>query len=440
MFLPYITPGISSGSIPRTVIVVGGGCSGLAIAEALIDRSTTCVVTVVDFQFKGVSTNTAPKVSYTTSPLSASRDQGRIIRDDYIHPSYRKIASAAMTYWKTVEPWCQFYHDSGLALVDGAEEEGLLRRTFNVSQEDHGATRKAKNIQEFSSGTQIQKICHLEREGAAWGYLNREAGWVNAEEVMKALVHRLAHVERMRLLPGKVVSLVKDTSGKTVRGVILESRSLLVADLIVLATGPWTSQLVDTTGISIASGEPMALVRLEDGEENDFNNMPAVVDFSQKICITPPVGGLLRVALHRQDWLNKGPFNHPEVGGMQVSMPLSCPEEGQARVRDSHRILLSQALRQISPPLQGKVVDLRYCWYDDTLTGDFIMAHHPDYSGLFMLHGLGAHGFKFAPVLGKYAVAALLGELDRDLEHLWSWPQRVSQGELEDHHGQGGWR
>lgn len=440
MSLPFILPSANIRPLPKTIIVIGGGCSGLAMAEALHQRDPMSKITIVDMHFE-IHTSNSTKPNYSETEISASRDRGRIIRDDYIHPIYRTIAREAMAHWKHANPWCQFYHESGLALVGSGDEESPLKRTFNITLEHHQSKDKRTDLKILGSEAQIEEVCHIKALEGSWGYLNPHAGWVNAGHVTKALLDKLATLDNLSMKHGKAVSLVKDTSGKTVLGVMLESEGPLFAELVVLATGPWTSTLVDTTGISIASGQPVTLVRVRAEDEMRFANMPAVVDFEQKICMTPLAGGQLRIALHRQDLLNPSSFEHPETGHSEISIPVLSADDTDFDTRCTHLALVGRALKRISPPLEdGTIVNFRYCWYDDTLTSDFIIGHHPDFKGLFMLHGLGAHGFKFLPVIGRYAVAALLGELTPSVKTLWQWPQKVSEQELADHHGQGGWR
>lgn len=54
--------------------------------------------------------------------------------------------------------------------------------------------------------------------------------------------------------------------------------------------------------------------------------------------------------------------------------------------------------------------------------GDFIISHHPSYTGLFLATGGSGHGYKFLPVIGDKIVDALEGTLDPALQKLWAWP------------------
>ena len=60
-----------------------------------------------------------------------------------------------------------------------------------------------------------------------------------------------------------------------------------------------------------------------------------------------------------------------------------------------------------------------------TPTEDFIICAHPHCSGLAIATGGSFHGYKFFPVLGKYVVQMLAGELDPALARKWAWDRPI---------------
>ncbi|KAK4934985.1 hypothetical protein LTR10_023873 [Elasticomyces elasticus] len=387
--------------------------------------------------------NTSRQLPEQVLPCStASYDTGRIIRDDYIHPTYRTIATAAMHQWQNAEPWCRTYRRSGLVLVEDSDNNGPLKETYNLTRRELESNGASSLVEELYCRDDIKKACGGLCDTGNWGYLTHKAGWVDAGDIMNTLLKDLKQSENIHFECGRVKSLVKDETGDVVVGILLESGQRLVADLVVLATGPWTSALADTRGKTVSAGEAVAYVQLQPEDGEIFRKMPAFLNFEQKICLTPPSRQLFRIALHRDDWVNTSNIDHPEVGRTDISIP---PERGlgpNPSQRVSHERQLRGALQRISPLLASRpIVHFGYCWYDDTLTGDFIVSYHPDYQGsLFMLHGLGGHGFKFLPVLGQYAVATVLEELDPRVKNMWKYPEDVDHDRLRRDHGQGGWR
>jgi glycine/D-amino acid oxidase-like deaminating enzyme len=64
----------------------------------------------------------------------------------------------------------------------------------------------------------------------------------------------------------------------------------------------------------------------------------------------------------------------------------------------------------------AEIVHQRLCPYCDTQDGDFWIAAHPRLGGLVVAAGGSGHGFKFGPLLGELACAALEGRPDPLLE------------------------
>ena len=56
-----------------------------------------------------------------------------------------------------------------------------------------------------------------------------------------------------------------------------------------------------------------------------------------------------------------------------------------------------------------------------TTTSDFIISPHSACDGLYLATCGNFHGWKFFPVLGKYVLKMLEGELESDLVEKWAW-------------------
>lgn len=67
------------------------------------------------------------------------------------------------------------------------------------------------------------------------------------------------------------------------------------------------------------------------------------------------------------------------------------------------------------------------CFYREALTPseDFIVSPHSACDGLFIATCGSFHGFKFLPVLGKYVVDMLCGELGPILQERWAWDREL---------------
>lgn len=66
---------------------------------------------------------------------------------------------------------------------------------------------------------------------------------------------------------------------------------------------------------------------------------------------------------------------------------------------------------------------------------NFLIGSHPDHESLKVAVGGSAHGFKFLPVIGKYIVQMLEGNLEPEIQQKWKWrPGAIlEQGEANPH-------
>lgn len=56
-----------------------------------------------------------------------------------------------------------------------------------------------------------------------------------------------------------------------------------------------------------------------------------------------------------------------------------------------------------------------------TPTQDFIISNHVNFKGLYIATAGSFHGWKFLPIIGRYVVEMLDGELDNVLRERWAW-------------------
>ncbi|KAK4683690.1 hypothetical protein P7C73_g6542, partial [Tremellales sp. Uapishka_1] len=200
----------------------------------------------------------------------------------------------------------------------------------------------------------------------------------------------------------EVAGLIKG-DGK-LEGVVLKSGERVEADLVVIAAGAWTPSLFASKEIAarfppvVATGQCVATVQLTPEEVDEYAKVPVFFNLDDGFYVFPPnPTGLVKVAIHGSG------YTHPDASnGVSTPRTKLTPgaEDGMIpteMVRD-----LRQGLAEIYPELAKKeFVSTRMCWYCDTVTGDWLIGYHPDYSNLMIATGGSGHAFKFAPVIGK---------------------------------------
>jgi glycine/D-amino acid oxidase-like deaminating enzyme len=174
--------------------------------------------------------------------------------------------------------------------------------------------------------------------------------------------------------------------------VLLDGRAVQ-ADRVVVAAGAWTPQLLPELSDRLAAiGQPVFHLRPTDPSRFE---PPHFLPWAADIAHTgwygfPTIDGVVKVAHHGR------------------GRPVDPDGERHVDARDEER--LRGFLESHLPELAGApVVHRRLCLYCDTFDGDFLIDAHPNRPGVVVASGGSGHGFKFAPVLGRWAADAVEG-------------------------------
>jgi glycine/D-amino acid oxidase-like deaminating enzyme len=111
-------------------------------------------------------------------------------------------------------------------------------------------------------------------------------------------------------------------------------------------------------------------------------------------------GGLGKIARH------SGGEPVPDPTRVDRSMDLEDLQRVRQFARDHLRLDLAQPVRHA------------VCMYTMSPDEHFVVDVHPEMPGVALVAGLSGHGFKFAPVLGDYAVRLARGERDPRFDFL----------------------
>ncbi|KAJ5683331.1 hypothetical protein N7462_006496 [Penicillium macrosclerotiorum] len=411
-------------ALPPNILIVGGGVFGLSTALSLSKRHPGSQITLVE------SSPTIP------NPHGSSVDTSRIVRADYANAAYSKLAAAAIQRWRTTD-WGREgrYTQNGLLLVypeGGASAEAYARKSYaNVRQIE------GDNVVFLPSQADVLKVVppYGKDLEVAGGYVNWGSGWSDAAASVQFAKALLDRETKVAVRTGTVERVLYDTAGTKPRatGVALADGSVLTADLVILAAGAWTPQLVDLRGKAVATGQAIAYIEITDAEQRELENLPTILNFDTGMFIIPPRDNLLKIARHAYGYRNPTTVPVPGVDRaegkmMRVSLPMTgtpIPLEGEEAFR--------AALKQLLPRFVNRpFASTRICWYTDTPDGDFIVSYHPEYEGLFLATGGSGHAFKFFPVIGDKVVDALERTLDPELQALWTWNEPVVPREADD--------
>ncbi|KAH7319787.1 FAD dependent oxidoreductase [Stachybotrys elegans] len=426
---------------PSSVLIVGAGVFGLSTALALTKRSgfEQTSITVVD----------DTRGSFPP-PDGASIDSSRIIRGDYADPVYTELAALAQEEWRKQGDddlgGQGRYTESGMFLtanevVGEAGVKGGMSYTkaswknaLDICRGDKSMERK---ISEVSGRKAIQEFLGVHGHAGDWGYINRMAGWADAEEGMKWLHRKVVATGRVKFVDAQVKQLV--TSEDRVTGAEMADGTVLKADVTIVAAGAWTGTLIDLRGRAEATGQVLGYIDISDEEANILKKQPVVLNLTTGLFIIPPRGNVLKAARH--GW----GYHNPQT--VTTALPLSpseerkpivvsCPMTGRNGSLDTLPAEadrdLRRAFRDLAPVKNLETrpwKHTRLCWYSDTVDGDWLVDWHPGWKGLFVATGDSGHGYKFLPVLGDKLVDCLVGE-GGELAKKWRWKDIAAEDEL----------
>jgi sarcosine oxidase len=347
-------------------IVVGAGVFGLATALELARRGHA--ITIIDRFGTGHA---------ATSSTGASRS----IRIAYSHPLYVDLALDALARWKTLE---QATHRTILHLTGQVDigPESVVDALVE-------STTAAGAAVERRTGAELQMLLP-ELSDDRSGLFQHQAGTVMAAEGLEAM--RLAALEAgvEMLAPERVTAVEPGTPA-----VVHTAERKLVADSVVVAAGPWTSQLLEPLGISPRLAPSVAQVT--------FLNAPQMVN-RPGIAAWPEPGGV-------------GIYGHPVLGvGYKLAFDAGAdgwdpdteewsPDLGeQEHLLDWMRHHLAGAPRQVA-------YSQRHPW---TLTpdSDFVIDRR---GAVTLACGCSGHAFKFGPALGLLVADVVEGHAPKSL-------------------------
>ncbi|ROV95951.1 hypothetical protein VMCG_07987 [Cytospora schulzeri] len=457
-------------SVTPPILIIGSGVFGLSTALSLARHPhfTKTQITIIDRS----SFDHKQQQPVFPSRDASSIDTSRIIRADYADPAYAALAADAQEIWRRPDgPGGDGrYQETGLLLVgdavtppspspsplpskptstaeekvQGGKKSGMdytrsswenVKALALAAEEGSGGhAGQPTKIQELPTPQAIREAYGTGGGSGTWGYINRLSGWADAEACMDWLYREVRATGRVKFISGTVSSLLCSLYNKRtpeVRGVRLAggggggtgAEDEVRADLTILATGAWTSSLINLTGRAVSTGQVLAYMDITDEEQEKLRGVPTLLNLSTGYFIITPSNNTLKVARHAYGYLNPS-VSSPDNGSALISAPVTHVTDPSLEIPESDQVGLRDALREMIPwsglhdrPFRST----RLCWYTDTPDGDFIIDYHPDYKGLFLATGGSGHGFKFLPVIGDKITDCIVGQCPEAFKEKWSF-------------------
>lgn len=368
-------------------IIVGGGIMGLSCAWAL--RRAGAEVVVIE---QGALPN----------PLGTSVDQHRLIRYPYgTQRGYTRMVRHAYHAWDRV--WrdlkAKLYAETGTLVLSGAGDDWAGSCAAVLAEEDveHLA---------FDAATVLGRWPMLSGEKLQDAFYCPSGGLLFAEAIVAALTSHLRE-RGVRLLTNKRVVAVDAERGS----VTLADKTVLQADRVLVAAGPWTAKLLpDLAPVSRSSRQVVVYLQPPADLSAAWYSAPMLLEIGQGqglgkgFYLVPP-----RIT---RDGMRTG----LKIGDHRFG-PTADPGADRTATQDEIAAILDNARHRIADLDQYKVAQAKTCFYDVEAEEKFQFRQLGPRG--FAFCGTSGHGFKFGPLVGELIGDVLLEKAEAASTAQW---------------------
>ncbi|KAL1649675.1 hypothetical protein SLS61_006331 [Didymella pomorum] len=401
-------------------LIVGAGVFGVSTAYHLIKKYPNRQVTILDQDpYDG------------DNRVAASWDWNKVVRADYDDIIYTELALEAQDVFNEDPLWKPYFHKTGIFWVCRSDyAQDVIN---NYKKLGRAADLKAVSVAEAKKlfGGLFEDANY---DGAREVLVNKTSGWSEAGNALRA-VTKWSMEKGVKYVVGKAKNLEFDRHN-TCTGVLTEDGKILRATNVILSTGAYTGKLLEQAAKAsgnkelraghriVAGGITTGMTTLDEKSYERFKDMPVGVQ-GYNAQIGPFIGSLPPTKDRELKWWGEKIFKntHEAVPGSWISAPPTGKDYNQWDVPGPLKLDIDHA-NDVFYGKNGaswKMDKHRICWDAFTTSSDFIISPHAAAEGLYVATCGSFHGYKFFPVLGKYVVQMLEGNLREDHKEKWAW-------------------
>jgi len=354
----------------QRVVIVGAGIVGLSTAYALLSQ--------------GLKQVTILEQEAVDHRRATSHGISRLLRFEYGSDLfYSHMVRLSLRRWKLLERISKrtLYTPSGL-LVLGTEGDNFTQPSYHVLREMDMPTER------LSRQHCKQRFPQFRPPSNDAITYNSEAGILHASTCLQTLRDLIIDLGGTISESCRVTHITNESQLRPVR-IHTSTGSELMADHVVLATGPWVHRLLADLHLPVRLTRQYLLY---------FAGLP-----------TSSYGVTAFPAFMTCD-LYGFPIHNSAVNGYgphwlkAASHSFGAPIDPDDIFPPDERVIdrVTQSLIDLIPALkQAELIQVDSCMYDVTPDEDFILDRHPYDPRIVFAAGLTGHGFKFGLLLGE---------------------------------------
>ncbi|EPS27450.1 hypothetical protein PDE_02393 [Penicillium oxalicum 114-2] len=414
----------------RSYIIIGAGVFGVSTAYHLIQKYPNASVTLID------------RDAYDAeSRVAASWDWNKVVRADYDDKIYCKLALEAQDIFKTDPLWQPHFHQTGVYWTCRSDyAQNVINHHKELGRNDDIIALPVSEARKLYGGL----FDNADYTGVKEVLINKASGWAAAGDVLRAVTKKCLELG-VRYVTGEVATLQFDGRGSCT-GVKTKDGRVLSASKVIVSTGAFTPTLLEwsaadsgNAGIRageriLAAGITTGMAKLKKEDHERFKNMPVGFQGYTPEQGKPFIGSLPPTKDGELKWWGSKIFTNTRevLPGRYLSAPPPSQDYNQWKVPGPLKQDIIEARNLWYGPASAdwEMTKHRICWDAFTTSSDFIISPHSASKGLYVATCGSFHGFKFFPVLGKYIVQMLDGELESELVEKWAWDRQRPDSSL----------
>lgn len=358
------------------VVVIGAGVFGMWTAWTLQKQGLS--VTLVDAWGPG-------------NNLSSSGGESRLIRTEYLgNRLYTGMAHESLPLWKELSDrsGLPIFHDCGALYLYRHEAENV-QESFRLQQD------LDIPIERIERADMEARFPQFSFEEISYGIYQPTMGAIMARRSLQVLAEEFVAAGGT-YIQGKVMPI--SATGE-ITSVQTEAGEEISGGQFIFSCGPWLPKLFpEVVGRRIiATRQEVYFFQPEAGDARfDYTQMPAWVD------------------AHEED-LHYG-FPSLENRGFKIALDIhgaeTDPDTQIRKVTESGEAAVRAYMSKRFPILAERPLsETRVCQYENSVSGNFLIDHHPEFSNVILVGGGTGHGFKHGPAVGRYVSELATGTL-----------------------------